>query len=136
MIRGRHRGLPVAIDRAVMFPREYQDSRSVLAGDYDSDTDSSYLQQYENESREQGLQTVLEDHRGSPSATQLELDLAPTETTSDKDLNIPGPVRAAQLESRSQSGQTKEKDRESVGWHQETSHTDENKSSQDSSDLD
>ncbi|KAJ2922682.1 hypothetical protein H1R20_g14420, partial [Candolleomyces eurysporus] len=28
MIRGRHRGLPVAIDRAVMFPREYQDSDS------------------------------------------------------------------------------------------------------------
>ena len=28
MIRGRHRGLPVAIDRAVMFPREYQDSES------------------------------------------------------------------------------------------------------------
>ncbi|KAJ3542209.1 hypothetical protein NMY22_g3597 [Coprinellus aureogranulatus] len=35
MIRGRHRGLPVAIDRAVMFPREFQNQ-----DDQDQETDS------------------------------------------------------------------------------------------------
>ena len=42
MIRGRHRGLPVAIDRAVMFPREYknpEDDSEQEERDSDSDSD-------------------------------------------------------------------------------------------------
>lgn len=30
MLRGRHRGLPVAIDRAVMLPKEFQQSQEVF----------------------------------------------------------------------------------------------------------
>lgn len=30
MIRGRHRGLPVAIDRAIMLPSEFEKANSIL----------------------------------------------------------------------------------------------------------
>lgn len=40
MIRGRHRGLPVAIDRAVMYPREYENQDVDQGDETDSDSDS------------------------------------------------------------------------------------------------
>lgn len=41
MLRGRHRGLPVAIDRAIMLPVEFNDSNgeSTPEGDHNSPTD-------------------------------------------------------------------------------------------------
>lgn len=36
MIRGRHRGLPVAIDRAVMFPNEFKKDEAMAMADPDT----------------------------------------------------------------------------------------------------
>ena len=68
MIRGRHRGLPVAIDRAVMFPKEYRDGVSILSEKdlpLDEDSDSDPGDDLEEDilqlsRQEQGLQTVEE----------------------------------------------------------------------------
>lgn len=40
MIRGRHRGLPVAIDRAVMYPREYENQDYGEGEETDSDSEN------------------------------------------------------------------------------------------------
>ncbi|KAF5317199.1 hypothetical protein D9611_004011 [Ephemerocybe angulata] len=67
MIRGRHRGLPVAIDRAVMFPSEYQDPDKK-----DADDDSAITQPDLHEER--GHTTSLPFHHDSaPDALETKI---------------------------------------------------------------
>ncbi len=63
MIRGRHRGLPVAIDRAVLLPHEYDDNYVVE----DTDEPQSYRRSYASHPTSNGHSMVPQDEKPAPT---------------------------------------------------------------------
>ncbi|TFK74624.1 TrkH-domain-containing protein [Pluteus cervinus] len=63
MIRGRHRGLPVAIDRAVLLPHEYDDNFVVE----DTDEPQSYRQSYASHPTSNGHSMGPQGEKAAPT---------------------------------------------------------------------
>lgn len=78
MLRGRHRGLPVAIDRAVMLPREFRQ-----LADYNDDPSGSEQWPQASQSLRQELPMPYSDssnekRRSSEESTMRKRDMPPS----------------------------------------------------------
>ena len=78
MIRGRHRGLPLAIDRSILLPGEdlmhKMDQHYNEYGELDSGDEAEVEREVEREAERDEESLVGEDHPGSHGAEQVSSD--------------------------------------------------------------
>jgi len=72
MLRGRHRGLPVAIDRAVVLPWEFEQKRKKEDDPIDADAPTELVETSEQHHAGE------ENNRGEGGLSRSQTDLSPT----------------------------------------------------------